>query len=310
MAIATIGALSGLRRRIKADSQYRGTSVNVLQRRRRPLIIWTDSGCEERRLSKATWPGLRMHELIAAVGYVPRQNVLRNQRACADVGACSDVDAAYNQSAPADERAGFDHWRRFIGDRVVPGDRRIKLPVDEISRDAATRPYAAVITNMASDNRIVINGDTDAYPRAACHHDPRSDYTSGLDFDEILELRIGTNPHPLPDDGELANPHSGFYDGPWLSSHLSAILQRTEAAANYGGGSYQRGRGDHDRIRADHRVTHRSRAGGRGGTSLHVRPQVSPVAAWLLCRRSAGIFVPARPANIFALLRSRPLPGL
>ena len=96
-----------------------------------------------------------MHELIAAVGYVPRQNVLRNQRACADVGACSDVNPAYDQGAPANERAVFDDGRRFFGGRIVPGDRWVKLAVDKVPCDPAALSYPGMVTDVALDHRVV-----------------------------------------------------------------------------------------------------------------------------------------------------------
>ncbi len=41
--------------------------------------------------------------------------------------------AADDEGAPADEHAVFDYWGGFFGGRVVPGDRWVKLAVDEVS---------------------------------------------------------------------------------------------------------------------------------------------------------------------------------
>jgi len=86
-----------------------------------------------------------MHDLVAAAGYVPCRDVLGDQRTRADISARADVDAAHDHGTPADERAVLNDRRRLLAGRVVPRDTRVKLAVDEVSRDPATRPYPGVM---------------------------------------------------------------------------------------------------------------------------------------------------------------------
>jgi hypothetical protein len=173
---------------------------------------------KEGGLPERTWPGTWVHDLIAAAGYVPCRDILCDQRTRANIGVRSDVDAAHDHGAPADECAVFNDRCRLLGGRVVPGERRIKLTVDEVSCDPATCSYPAVIADVALDHRMVVHCDTDSNIGAACHQDPWPNYGSGLDADEILECRIGTNRHALPDGGVLTDPHAGPYDDVTVSS--------------------------------------------------------------------------------------------
>ena len=131
---------------------------------------------------------MRREQLIAAVGYVPSRDVFRDKCARADIGALPYVDATYDQRTPADERAVSDGWSRFLGRWVVPRDRRIKLAVDKVPSNPAALPYSTVIAHVTSDHRVVTDNNVDPYPGPACHHNSCPNFTSGLDFDELLEL--------------------------------------------------------------------------------------------------------------------------
>ncbi len=68
-----------------------------------------------------------------------------------DIGARADIDTADDDGTPTDESAILYDRCWLLGAWVVPAPGWIKLPVDEISGDAATSTDAGRIADVTFD---------------------------------------------------------------------------------------------------------------------------------------------------------------